>query len=174
MNFKVKFDDAAMKRVVEKIEEVSMPMDSQTAKKIGDEVVDAMKASIETGSSTIMGRGKFEAYRGTYRKRIQKYGYVHTEDGKFSKRLRPVNLKVSGKFLDSLKATVQRVKGGYASVIGFSDKKSQKKEQGHREGANEQAERPIIPQSGEKFTQRIQEIYLSLINERIARVIKRK
>lgn len=174
MNFKVKFDNAAMQKVLDKVEKLSNPLDQQTAKKIGADVLDEMKDGISRGKSPISGNGNFEAYRGTYRKRIQRYGYVHTEDGKFSKRLRPVNLEVSGKFLSALKATVTKVKSGYGVVIGFGDRKNQKIEEGHRKGANGQAERPVIPQGGEQFSRNIQEVYLDGINEKIASIAKEK
>ena len=174
MNFKAKIDNAAMKKVLNKIEELSSPIDQTTAKKLGDRIVSMMKDVVSVGSSPILGRGKFEAYRGEYRRRIQKYGYIHTDEGKVSKRLRPVNLKLTGKFLEALKYTVKKTTNGYATTIGFFESKNQKKEEGHRKGANGQAERPIIPQGGEKFSTVIQNEYLDIINEKIARITKSK
>lgn len=170
MNFKAKIDNAAFKKVLEKIQELSEPVNQRTAREVAKEVVSKMQDVISSGKSPILGKGNFEPYRGQYRSRIQRYGRI---DG-YSKKLRPVNLTLSGKFLESLKGTAEKVRNGYAAVIGFSDKKSQKKEQGHREGANGQAERPIIPQSGEKFSQVIQGVYLDIINERIATIAKQK
>lgn len=159
-----------MQKVLDKIQELSEPVNQRTAREVAREVVDKMREVIASGKSPILGNGQFEPYRGQYRSRIQKYGRI---DG-YSKKLRPVNLTLSGKFLESLKGSVQKVRSGYAAAIGFSDKKSQKMEQGHREGANGQAERPVIPQSGEKFSLVIQNVYLDIINERIATIAKRK
>ena len=170
MNFKTKIDNAAIQKVLNKLEELSEPVNQRTAREVASEVVSKMKESISSGKSPILGNGNFDPYRGQYRARIQRYGRI----GEHTKKLRPVNLTLSGAFLESLKGTVAKVKSGYAAVIGFSDKKSQKKEQGHREGANGQAERPIIPQSGEKFSLVIQNVYLDIINERIATIAKRK
>jgi hypothetical protein len=170
MNFKANINKAAMKKVLDKIQELSEPIGQRTAREVSREVVEKMREVIASGKSPILGNGSFEPYRGQYRARIQKYGRVNG----YSKKLRPVNLTLSGKFLESLKGSVQKVKSGYAAVIGFSDKKSQKMEQGHREGANGQAERPVIPQSGEKFSTIIQKVYVDIINERIATIAKRK
>lgn len=174
MKFKVNLNDAAFKGVLDKLNSIREPVDSKTAKQIGEAVIETMKQVISTGSSPILGRGKFEAYRGEYRRGIQKRGYVSQDGTKYRKSLSPVNLKVSGKFLDSLRATVRRTKGGYAAVISLSGVLSNKKEEGHRSGHNGQAERPIIPQEGEKFSRLIQGVYLDIINDAIAVIAKRK
>lgn len=174
MKFKANLNEASFKAVVNKIKDLATPMGAKVAKEVGETVVDLMKTSIEAGNSPIAGRGKFQAYRGEYRKGIIKRGYVSQDGTRYKKSLTPVNLKVSGKFLDSLKATVQRTKNGYAVVIGLSGNLSNKKEEGHRSGHNGQAERPIIPQEGEKFSQAIQRVYLDIINDAIAVIAKRK
>lgn len=174
MKLKTKIDDAAFKSVLNKIKDIQDPISSSVAKSIAASVVSEMKRLIATGKSTIAGRGNFGAYRGEYRRRIQKYGYVYSEGDKYSKQLKPVNLKVSGKFLDSLRSLSQKTKSGYAAVIGFTTKRSNLLETGHRDGANGQAERPIIPQEGERFVTTIQQLYLSIINEAISKIAKRK
>ena len=66
------------------------------------------------------------------------------------KKPRPVNLKLSGKFLNDL---TYRVSTGKRPVlrIGFWKKKSILKEKGHREGSNKQPKRPIIPTARERY-----------------------
>lgn len=174
MKLKAKFDNAAFKSILDKIKDIQEPVDSRIAKNVANSVVEEMKKEISVGKSTIAGRGKFEAYRGEYKKRIQRYGAVSSGGAKYSKKLKPVNLKVSGNFLESLKGSTEKSKNGYAAVISINGVKNIKIEQGHRDGANGQAERPIIPINKERFVTSIQKVYLRLINEAIARISKRK
>lgn len=67
------------------------------------------------------------------------------------KKLRPVNLNLSGDFLDNLVSQVKNKK----LRIGFFKDPWMKYESGHREGVNGQPKRPIIPNVGEEFTQSI-------------------
>jgi hypothetical protein len=68
------------------------------------------------------------------------------------KKPRPVNLRLSGKFLSKLK---YQVKSKNVVEVGFFDQYGKDLEDGHREGTNGQLERPIIPQEGEKFVNSI-------------------
>lgn len=110
---------------------------------IGKELVEDFKASIEVGLSPIQGKGRYEGYKNptNYPDKIQ---------NKFpNKKRRPVNLILSGDFLRTL---IYKISLSNNSItIGFFDKKSQKKEQGHREGYKGQPSRPIIPEGNEKI-----------------------
>lgn len=170
MRLKTKFDKAQTDKILRKIEDLQAPLKQSEARQLGDVVVDAMREDIEGGNSTIKGRGKFPAYRGEYRRRIQKYGRI----GKFSKKLRPVNLTLTGEFLKNLKVQVRKVKQGYAPLLGFFETREQKMEEGHRTGHNGQAKRPIIPARNEVFTVKIQRVYLDLISRAIAKIAKRR
>jgi hypothetical protein len=89
---------------------------------------------------------RFPAYAAQRKKGDGVKRYPDTVKKKFpSKRKRPVNLTLSGKFLNSLKYKVKRGKRPRITV-GFFNRLSRKKEKGHREGANQQPLRPIIPQ----------------------------
>lgn len=83
-----------------------------------------------------------------------KLGYPYSVQKKYpKKRARPVNLELSGDMLDHL---TKRSNAAEKSVeIGFYDQKSIKKELGHREGANTQPLRPIIPKANESLAQSI-------------------
>ena len=85
-----------------------------------------------------------------------KYPFSTEEYQKGSKKLRPVNLFLTGKFLRALEYRLNGVAGRYNLEIGFFDSKEAVKEEGHREGANGQPERPIIPINREDFAQVIQ------------------
>ena len=175
LKFTAKVDQAALKNVQEKFEDLSKPIAKTTANKLGKAIVDEMKNMIAKGSSPIRGHGKFSAYRGQYRKQIQKKGYVSVGGKKVSKKLRPVNLKLTGDFLKSLKSKAIIAKTGYMASIGFRGKKSQNKERGHREMANNQGFRPIIPQAPkERWAQRIQAIIIDFFNSDVRKIAKRK
>jgi hypothetical protein len=72
------------------------------------------------------------------------------------KKRRPVNLYLSGDFLSNL-THIPIIGERPGAEIGFFDTKSQKKEQGHREMANGQGFRPIIPmvRKGEQFSKAV-------------------
>lgn len=134
---------------------------------IGDGIVDQMKILIAKGISPIKGFGRFPAYKWASKKSLarksgsargkklnrqfqNKYPYSARKDFP-DKRERPVNLKLSGQFLENL---IARVKGKTIE-IGFFEKPWTEYEQGHREGVNGQPPRPIIPENGEEFGETI-------------------
>lgn len=86
------------------------------------------------------------------------------------KKDRPVNLYLSGNFLDSLMTWTE----GSRLFIGFKDKKSQDIEKGHRtggvKGVNDQPKRPIIPESGEEFSPSI----YRRIADKVQEIFRRK
>lgn len=85
------------------------------------------------------------------------------------KKPRPVNLFLSGDFLSSLEHVVTRSAEGVGLEIGFFDSAQAVKEQGHREGANGQPERPVIPVLREEFAQTI----LNAVFKKIEAVLDR-
>ena len=133
---------------------------------IGDAVIDEMKSAIAKGISPIKDAGRFPAYKWAAKKSLaRKSGskkkqadrefkgkYPYSAQKKFpGKRERPVNLKLSGEFLNNLKTTIKNK----TILLGFFKKPFDDYELGHREGANDQPKRPIIPISGEEFTNSI-------------------
>ncbi len=96
-------------------------------------------------------------------------GYPYSVQDKFpGKKPRPVNLTLSGKFLSKLKKFISGQAGQKIKIeVGFADDKVRSgtsnkyvsvidMEKGHREGANGQLKRPIIPERNENFERRIQ------------------
>lgn len=123
----------------------------------GDRMIELIRGYALTGVSPISGNGKFPAYRGSYRDRIKR-GQIP------GKSLTPVNLELTGDFLTNLTREVLPDK---TLLIGFDDELSQKKEQGHREGANGQAKRPIIPVKDEVYKKKIMDVYYSAVTAAI-------
>jgi hypothetical protein len=122
-------------------------------REIGEAVIDEMKIAIAKGISPIKGAGRFPAYGGTKKQgRPKEDLYPKTVQKKFpEKRPRPVNLVLSGQFLNNLKAKVL----GSVLYIGFFEDPWMKYEEGHRKGSNNQEKRPIIPTTEEELSQSV-------------------
>jgi hypothetical protein len=168
MKFTARIDRAAAEAIQKKLADLPNALTKEDARQMGEDTVDEMKKSIAVGTSPIQGNGKFPAY-----KNPKKYpgGVKKRFPGK---RERPVNLYLSGEFLDALISKVVKTRFGYGASVGYEGSKQNKKEQGHREGANGQPERPTIPQGGELFTTRIQKILRDAMLEAIDRIARRR
>lgn len=160
---------------------------------IGEELIEAIKDQVAVGISPILGRGRFEAYkavgaaskilkggkattkagrarRRAFAQKTKQQGYPYTVRNKYpSKRDRPVNLYLSGRFLNDLRA--KALKRGLE--FGFYTELSALKEQGHREGANGQPQRPIIPIRNERLNRSIYNRLIVSLARRIKRAIAR-
>lgn len=156
-------DFSALNIPKNKIAKVVSDFNKSETRSIGNEIVKEMKDLISKGISPIQSVGRFKAYKNParYPKRAQKDFP--------SKKERPVNLKLSGAFLDSLKVTSA---SGAKFTIGFDNKLSEDKESGHREGVFGQPKRPIIPQSNETFAVSIKQIIVSEIVKRLNALLK--
>ena len=170
MSFKVKVKGSPFKKLENDLKKVRTAVTKAAAVKAGDAGVQEMKKLISKGTSPIEG-GSFPAYRGKYREDIKKGRYK-------GKSLSPVNLKLSGKFLKSLKSLAPDVvKGGsYQPRIGLDkrvDRKAGDKETGHREGANKQAIRPNIPQDGEDLKQGVLRKIADYLTDVVDKYVKR-
>jgi hypothetical protein len=162
IKFKARIDKAATEKIVKKLGGVKDIIKKNDADAIGRNCVSAMLKQISQGTSPVQGWGRFPRYKDK-----NKYpGPSRLKDGK---KYTPVNLRLTGQFLESLDYKVHKGKGGYYVSIGYGNRTAQKKEQGHREGANGQPVRPTIPQDGETFSRVIQEEYLSIIEEAVKR-----
>lgn len=166
LKFTASITTAAIQKLIEKIEDLPNAITKKDADDMGKECANEMKKLIGQGNSPVGGFGSFPPYRGQYRDRINR-GLIR------GKSLRPVNLKLKGDFLNSLENNSVRADYGYGFTIGYRDSLSQKKEQGHREGANGQAIRPTIPQETEGFAKSVKDIYIRFMQDAIGRIIKR-
>lgn len=108
-------------------------------------------------------KGKAKKIRANARKtaaQLKKGKYPFSAQKEFpGKRERPVNLKLSGSFLNNLECRPSR-KG---LEIGFYDEPYTLMEEGHREGVGGQPKRPIIPQGSETFSRAILQNLLSKV-----------
>ena len=160
MAIKVSFEVNMSKALQKALRNSAKPIDTATAKEVGQAVVSKMKSLIAVGSSPIDGKGKFPKYKDP--KRYPGKRKAHS----------PVNLHLSGKFLEALKSDVISGNYGYGASIFFEGDDQEIKEKGHREGANGQPKRPTIPASkGQEFVASIEILYTNIFRNRILRVL---
>lgn len=159
MSLVAKIDAKTLENIAKKCEALKKPITKSDADAVGEGVVDEMKNLISKGVSPIEGVGRFPAY-----KDAKKY------PGK-RKPKTPVNLKLSGDFLDALDYQTVQARAGYGTKIFYKGKEDIK-EQGHRDGANGQRVRPTIPIKGETFAQRVQRVFAEIYNKRIESILK--
>jgi len=118
--------------------------------------------------------GRLRALASAKRAAAKNPGYPFSVQSKFpQKKPRPVNLTLSGKFLSSLNSTITKVGKRVKISIGFFSEDQAKKEKGHREGANGQRPRPIIPKGNESFSETIKADILSIIRQAVRRAGKK-
>ena len=149
-----------IKNLAKKVEDISRPIDKKTAENVGKAIVNTMLDEIGDGNSPITGK-KFPKY-----KNPSKYPGSR-------KPKSPVNLELTGQFLDALKYRVNNLTTGWSTTIGYlNSKKAQLKESGHREGVNGQPKRPTIPTSAEGFSAKIRKAFIKIYSDRISKLTK--
>lgn len=133
------------KELLQKTDEAIKRMPNSVIKEIGDLIIAEMKARIARGQSPLARQTRFEKY-----KNPKKYPGS-------KKPKQPVNLKLTGQFLNSLRA--QALPGGALLErivnIGYDNALARLKEEGHRRGHNGQPKRPTIAEGDEKLQPRI-------------------
>jgi hypothetical protein len=162
MTLKYKINPNKLKVMRQTLEELKKPVTKQVATNVGNAILQAMKETIAKGYSPIRGYGKFPAY-----KNPSKYPGNR-------KPKSPVNLELKGDFLDALEFTLVQVRSGFATKIGYAGSKENKKERGHREGANDQPKRPTIPINGETFSEKITNAFMEIYRERVRQIMRKK
>ena len=159
--FRGSIDSAALLRLKEKIEDLKRPIRKVDAEEVGRMTILEMKKMITVGLSPIRGNKRFPRY-----KNPAKYP-------KNKKPRTPVNLTLTGDFLRALTYDTRPSTSGYATEIYYAGREDVK-EQGHREGANGQPERPTVPMGKEEFAVRIERVYARIYRDRIREILKRK
>lgn len=172
LKFKGQIDGNAIDAVLQKLDDLQSPLKQSDYTTIGRRVINQMQKLISRGLSPVRGSGLSKKFP-KYKRQDDPRGYPANVKNRFrSKRQKPVNLKLSGRFLKALKfkSTARGVE------IGYFDKKQAIKEQGHREGANTQPKRPTIPDAGrkEQFVASIQQEYLKVANAKVRKITKKK
>lgn len=142
---KVSVDLKQFEKIIKNLEKLNSAIDDKVARDVGKYAVSEMKSMIEVGLSPIQGKGRFPAYK------------IPTRYPGVRKPPRPVNLKLSGQFLDSLSFRLTPTRDGTTgTTVYYNNQEANDKEDGHREGTNGQPKRPTIPIEGEEFAQTLQ------------------
>lgn len=161
MSLRFKINAREIKKLKELVESLQKPINKTTASEVGETVIKEMKDLISKGISPIQGNSRFPAYK--YPKK-----YPGKRKGK-----RPVNLKLTGQFLDALSHKEKDSKSGVATEVFYEGSES-KKELGHREGVNSQPKRPTLPIDGEDFAVKIKRKILKIYEARLRELIRGK
>lgn len=140
-------------------------------RRIGNEVVHAIKATIASGQSPVRGQGRFEEYAASRNKRQGKAsGYPLSVQKQYpGKKIRPVNLFLSGDMIDDLQARPN----GAGIPIGFSNKEQADKAAKHNSGDKVPVRRVLPNKRGEEFTVGITRLVRDLYAEELERIIKK-
>lgn len=132
---------AALSETNRRIANLDQAINANDARELGETVILKMKNFISKGVSPV---GDGIRYQG-YLRSNDPNGYPSSVRNRFpDKRARPVNLRLSGDFLNDLDVKVRSNVGGYAPEVGYFTQLSGLKEQGHREAIN-QPPRPTLP-----------------------------
>ena len=171
LKFKSNINGKAIDAVTRKLKALGAPLKQGDFKKIGKNAVRVMNKLISKGISPLRGGG-FSKRFPKYKRQDDPRGYPANVKSKYrTKRQKPVNLKLTGKFLKALdfRANSKGV------LIGYFDKKQAIKEDGHRKGTNKQPKRPTIPKlsSNERFVASIQDEYLKVANAKVKQITKK-
>jgi len=120
------------------------------ANEAGESTKKQVLEHISSGISPVKGEGRFKKYSTSYKKAIKAGRYAS-----FDKKLRPVNLKLSGKLLKSLKLTV--FKKVFRLAFTATTKSGDNLANIHSiKGAGKaKAIRKMLPQDGEEFSETI-------------------
>lgn len=130
--------------IQKKIENVMSNGVAFATKDIAEILPDAIiKDSILKGKSPVQGK-RFDGYSESYKEAIKDKRYVM-----FDKKQRPVNLKLSGEMLESIKVTANQKSGKIK--IEFTDQKAK----WHNNGSGNLPERRIFPKPGEDWSRLI-------------------
>lgn len=177
MPINISMNGAVVKKLMGKIENATKFFTADDAAKMGDEVVITMKEMISKGISPIREVGRFPAYK---HQRVKGKYPANQQKNYPDKKQRPVNLLLSGDFLNALSSRIIKsgTKGKFPVEVGYLSGKrdgvsASTKEQGHREGVNGQPKRPTIPQGDEQFAAKIQKIIFGAYRESYKRYVNK-
>lgn len=155
------------------------PIDMNTGQLIGGYIIHETKRMIARGQSPVRDIGRFVAYKAQQiKKKASKdskpRGYPYDLMDRYpDKKVRPVNLKLSG---DMLNAMEQRFNFSAQEVtVGIFDQKQALKAETHNRGTQEPRvpKRPFLPTDAMiGFAESIQRGIISIVKKRIASIIK--
>jgi len=160
-SFKVKLTPTATvqrrmkEKALNKLRKIQESVTSQIPNKIGRPLIDEIIDTVQRGYSPVSGQGRFPAY-----KNPKKY------PGN-KKPPTPVNLTLSGKFLNDLTAfspSFSVTSNRHSIRIGFQSEYGKKLESGHTDPNTGQPHRQVIPNSGETFNAKLLKFAKDLYN----------
>lgn len=162
--------------ILENLKQLNAPANN---KKIGDLTVRLMKDAIARGLSPVRQFGRFEEYSAAKRNRASKKSRSSAKQGyPFNvlteypnKKVRPVNLELSGKMLNALTSKSK----SDSVVVGIFNKTQEEKARGHQLGDAKKnlPKRRFVPTaSGEQFIVSIQREIRQLYSELLDAIIK--
>ena len=181
-----KFKKEVIRESLQKeIRNMSQRIDMATANEIGDIAVSVIKDFISKGINPLNVGGKFPQYSRSYKDQIIGKAAFYTDDenrlrvfppksiaSKFKdKRISPVNLKLSGKFLEEFESRPKKTATGISIILGFFKSYGKKLEKFHRDAINA---RPIIPINTEPLSAKVRKTILDRILPIIRNRMKRK
>jgi len=160
----------------------------KTVGKRANFILDAIEQLILKGISPVFGKRKFQRYSESYKeqikgnvkfftnKRTKKVYAVTPDDERFetglgeNKKLRPINMKLTGEMLDSLNLTIKNNK----AIVGFTDEKAKFHDEGARLWhGGELPERRLLPnRPGEKFHKNVFKYIKEAASEAIEKAFK--
>lgn len=167
--FEFEIPGPALKALAKKFEDLKTPLNSSQTRDLGLATKKEMKKLISKGISPIAGKGRFPRYKGGYAEQIRRKGRVAGKP----KKLRPVNLKLSGDFLKDLTSKTKRKRNQFVANVGYRTPSEQLKEEGHRKAHNNQAKRPTIPEKNEQLAASIVVKLIKIIDKAIGKIIRR-
>lgn len=164
-DFKITFDSKKLREIKLKFLLLQSPINQETARNLGKDVVDEIRDLTAKGISSVRG--------GVANNRMPGYKNPERYPGK-RKSPRPVNLRLTGEMMRALTYKIAQDIAGYKTTIYYKDDLSDKKESGHREGVNGQPKRPTLPitAKGEDFASRIMRIINNYYRARIREILK--
>lgn len=139
-----------LKPLLEKINSAEKKTSLAANREIQREFKNKFLNLISKGISPINGEARFTGYKNPKKYPASK------------KRPRPVNLKLSGKFLREFSVTLKRFN---VLEYGFFSQYGKNLEEGHRIGQNSQLKRPIIPQGNEKLVYSLEALILKIFKK---------
>lgn len=166
-----KINKRALQAFVDKVNGVRTAFGAREAADTAKEVIAEMKDLISKGISPVRSAGRFPGYLHSGKKGKYPDSVKHKYP---AKRDRPVNLWLSGDFINSLGYRIYEAKFGFGFEVGYFDPEEAKKEEGHAIGQNGQPKRPTIPSTQEEFAVRIQRLIYRRFKEAISRFVKSK
>ena len=114
-----------------------------------------IKSFLEDGVSPVKGFGRFKSYSPTYTNQIMAGKYKE-----YGKRVRPVNLNLSGDMIDSLYTRSDKLG---EIIVGFTDELA---DIHNRQGAGKsKVKRRLLPHENEEFSRVITEKLLELFDK---------